>query len=409
MRVVLVNTGLFRGTGANNHVLDLRDLLRQAGHEVAAFGMTDPRNEPFPDADLFVSPIDFRQLNQKKSPRAAARVLGRAIYSREARRGFARLLDRFKPDIVHCHGLHAHLTPSIILAARQVRVPVVWTLHDFKMLCPNTHLFNDRTGAVCEECLGGRYHRALVNRCKKGSLLASGVAAFEAVAHRIMNVRQRVSMFLCPSRFLHDRLVAEGFAAAKVRHLPNFVPDAWFETPANDGGFFLQSGRLEPQKGIGTLLAAARLAPEISLTVVGPHPGLPVSKWLEQAPPNVRVFAPRQGEALRKLVAQCRAVVQPSTWYENQPLSVLEGYALGKPAVVSDLGALPEIVNRGEFGLVVAPDDPAQLAAALRRLNADPEETARMGRHARRHADTAYTATAYLERLLASYTEVVDA
>ncbi len=374
MKVILVNTGLFRGTGANNHVLDLGDLLRQSGHEVAMFGMRDHRNEPFPDADLFVSPIDFRQLNQRKSPRAAARVLHRAIYSQEARRGFERLLDRIKPDIVHLHGIHAHITPSVILAARQVGVPVVWTLHDFKMLCPNTHLLNDRTGAVCEECRGGRYHRALVNRCKKGSLLASGLAAVEAVVHRIIGVRDRVNLFLCPSHYLHDQLVAEGFAAARVRHLPNFIPDEWFTTESNDGEFFIHSGRLEPHKGIGTLLAAARLAPEVPITVVGSHDGAPVSAWLEQAPSNVRVLAPRHGEALRSLVARCRAVVQPSLCHENQPLSVLEGFAMGKPAVVSDLGALPEIVNRGERGLVVPRDDPAELAAALQRLTANPDD-----------------------------------
>jgi hypothetical protein len=193
------------------------------------------RNEPDPNADLFVSYIDFRELNQRKSVASGLHVLRRSIFSREAGEKFTRLAERVRPDVVHLQNIHAHLTPSIVFAARRLGLPVVWTMHDYKLMCPNSHFRLDATGALCEACRPGRYMSAVTTRCKKGSLLASGLAAIEAYAHWMRGLRRQVACYLSPSRFLADKLVEHGWPVERVRHVPNFL-DAPARLPARGPG-----------------------------------------------------------------------------------------------------------------------------------------------------------------------------
>jgi glycosyltransferase involved in cell wall biosynthesis len=196
MKILIVNTRHFYGGGDSTYSFNLAELLSSHGHEVAFFAMQDKRNLPDPNADLFVSPIEFRELNQHKTLANGVKVLSRTIYSTEARRKFATLLDRFSPDIIHLQNFYFHITPSILFEARQRGLPAVWTLHDYGLACPNSHFLIDRTGQICEACRGGRFYQMLIKQCKKGSLLASGMAAFEAYCNRWMGVLKKVDAFL---------------------------------------------------------------------------------------------------------------------------------------------------------------------------------------------------------------------
>src|SRR5262249_50801630 len=173
----------------------------------------------------FVSHIDFRELNQHKSLANGWRAASRAIYSREARDKFRRLLDRVQPDIVQLRGIHGHLTPSIIFEAKARQLPVVWGLPDYKLMCPNSAFINDRTGQVCEACGVHDYYQPILKRCKKDSLLASALASLEAYVHLWLGVRDQVDIFVAPSRFCRDKLLSRGFEPSKVHYLPKFVPD----------------------------------------------------------------------------------------------------------------------------------------------------------------------------------------
>src|SRR6266496_69363 len=160
MKILLVNTRHFYGGGDSTYTFSLSRLLQQQGHHVSFFAMQDQRNLNDPNEDLFVPFIDFRELNQHKNIANGLKVLGRVIYSSEARQKFSLLLDRIRPDIVHLQNIHAHITPSIIFEAKQRGLPVVWTLHDYKLICPNSHLMIDVTGQVCEACLKGGFYQA---------------------------------------------------------------------------------------------------------------------------------------------------------------------------------------------------------------------------------------------------------
>lgn len=402
-RVVLVNTRHHRGGGDSTYTFNLADVLRAEGHQVAFFAMQDARNLPDPNADLFVSNIDFAALNRARTPANGLRVLWRSIYSIEARRRFAELLDRTRPDVVHLQSIHGHITPSVVLEAGRRGVPVVWTLHDYKLICPNTHLLVDADGRVCEACRETRFYQAVLKRCKKGSFLASGVAALEAYVHRMLRVSERVTAFISPSAFLRSRLIECGLPPSRVHHVPLCLP---LEEPVDDrtgvDGYFLFFGKVHPIKGIHPLLEACRSAPEIDLVVAGPVEQPLADRLPTLLPANARYVGMKHGEELRQLVRGAAAVVLPSLWYENQPYSILEAFAVGKPVIASEMGGMAELLKEGR-GLLVPPGDPARLAEAMRWILSHAAEAAEMGDRAREYVRREHGPAVHYRRIMHVY------
>jgi glycosyltransferase involved in cell wall biosynthesis len=403
MRIVLVNTRHFRGGGDSTYTFNLAELLQSKGHEVAFFAMQDPRNLPDPNADLFVSHIDFRDLNKRKNLITGLQVLRRFIYSTEARWKFRLLLDRFSPDIVHLQNIHAHITPSVIFEAKRRGLAVVWTLHDYKLICPNSHFLIDATGQICEACGKGAYYQPVLKRCKKGSLLASGMAALEAYAHRLMRVCDRVDAFLAPSAFLRNKLLDRGFPPEKVYHLPLFLPSELFHDNDNNEGYLLFLGKLEPIKGIYPLLEACRSIPEIRLILAGRVEEPLASALPGLLPPNAQYVGLMHGEELRQLLYNSVAVVLPSLGFENQPFSILEAFACGKPVIASDLGGMTELVVNRERGLLVPPGNVEALAKAMRWIVGHPTEAHDMGQNAYNYVAKTHQAEHHYQDLIRIY------
>ena len=396
MRILIANTRHFKQGGDSTYTFGLADALRSAGHEVGFFAMAGERNEPDPNQDLFVSYIDFRELNQKKSLSSGLHVLRRSIFSREAEEKFIRLVDRFKPDVLHLQNIHAHLTPSIVFAARRKGLPVVWTMHDYKLMCPNSHFRIDTTGELCESCRPGNYLPALTKKCKKGSLLASGMAAVEAYAHWARGLRGQVDCYLSPSRFLAGKLIEHGWPADRVRHVPNFL-DVPAELPVRGAGrHFLFVGKLEELKGIGTLLDAASKVPQCDILLVGGCDDPAMQSRLDRLPANVRYLGPKTRAEIAGLLADARALVMPSIWYENQPMVILEAFAAGVPVIGSRLGGIPELVADGSRGALVDAGSPAELAAAITHLDRDADLAAAMGRAAHSYVTRHHSAAAHV-------------
>lgn len=403
MKILLVNTRHFYGGGDSTYTFNLADLLKSKGHEVAFFGMQDERNLPDPNSDLFVSHIDFRDLSQHKDPITGLKVLARSIYSIEARRKFAYLLDRFQPDIVHLQNIHAHLTPSVIFEAKKMGLPVVWTLHDYKLVCPNSHFLIDKTGQVCESCRGGRFYQAGFKRCKKASLLASSMAALEAYAHSLMGVRNQVDAFLAPSAFLRNKLLENGFRPQKVHHLPLFVPADLFNPADSDQGYLLFLGRVEAIKGILPLIEACRLAPQVKVVIAGRAEEPLSSRLASLLPSNACYVGLKSGEELKELRRNALALVLPSIWYENQPFSILEAFAAGKPVIASDLGGMTELVADHQRGLLVPARDAAALAKAMIWVYMHPFEARELGQEAYRYVLINHSPERHYQSLMKIY------
>lgn len=371
LKILFVNTNHYRGGGDSTYTFNLAELLRSKGHEVAFFAMQDERNESDPNQDLFVEGIDFQAMARAKTIQNAIRVLRRSIYSTHARDNFARLLDRVQPDLVHLQAIHGHITPSIIFEAKKRGLPVVWTVHDYKLICPNTHFLIDATGAVCEACGRGHFYQPILRRCKKNSLAASAMAGLEAYAHRIMGVQEMVDLYLAPSSFLRAKLLSRGFPGEKVLHLPLFLPDDMFRFVQKDQGYGLYIGRLTAIKGIRTLVEACRRNPDIQLLLAGRIEDSLANEIPVSLPPNARYVGLKHGAELRQLLDGAQFVVLPSLWYENQPFSILEAFARGKPVIASDLGGMTELIENEKRGLLVPPGDPVALAEAMRQLVSD--------------------------------------
>ncbi len=406
MKILMVNTRHFLGGGDSTYTFNLTDLLTRHGHQVAFFAMQDDRNLPDPNADLFVSPIEFRDLNKNKSLANGVRVITRSIYSTEARHKFRLLLDRFHPDMIHLQSIHSHITLSILFEAKKRNLPVVWTLHDYRTVCPNSHFLIDRTKEVCEACKGGQFYQAIIKRCKKDSLLASGMAAFETYCDRWMGALKNVDAFLAPSHFLQSKLVENGFKEGRVHHLPLFLCQENFWEGEQDQGYLLFLGRLEALKGIDVLIQAARKAKDVPVIMAGSVNEPLASRLAHILPANVRYVGLKQGQELADLTRNALAVVLPSLCYENQPFSILEAFAVGKPVLASDLGGMTELVAHGERGLLVKPGDASALADAMNWAVTHRSPMKTMGSHARQYALDNHDPEKHYQSLMEIYSKI---
>lgn len=406
LKILLVNTRHFYGGGDSTYTFNLAELLSSHGHQIAFFAMQDDRNLPDPNADLFVSYIDFRELNQHKTLANGVKVLTRTIYSTEARWKFATLLDRFSPDIIHLQNFLLHITPSILFEARQRGLPVVWTLHDYGLACPNAHFLIDRTGQICEACRGGHFYQAIFKRCKKDSLLASGMAAFVSYSNRWMAGFQKVGRFLTPSHFLKTKLVENGFDENQIHHLPLFLPQKNFWEGEDDQGYLLFLGRLETIKGIEVLIKSARRAKEVPLLIAGSVDEPLASRLPDILPENAKYVGLKHGQELADLTRNALAVVMPSICYENQPFSILEAFASGKPVIASDLGGMKELVAHRERGLLVEAGNPDALADAMQWAVTNRTLMKVMGRNARQYALNHHSPETHYQSLIDIYSQV---
>jgi glycosyltransferase involved in cell wall biosynthesis len=400
-RVLLAHKFFFDFGGIERHLFDLRDLLAQKGHTVVDFAMADPRNAPSPYAGDFVSHVDFQAPG-----RSALRAFGRMVYSFEARRRIARLADRTRPDVAHLLSFYHQLSPSILHPLRRRRIPIVHKLADYKAVCPVYTLMSH--GTPCERCAHGRVWHVAMRRCRDGRLAPSLALAVESMFHHwVLRSYGMVDLFLTPSRFMRDKVIAMGLAG-KVRVLPNFVVlDRWQSAPLPVEPVIAYAGRLVPEKGLRLLVSALKGLP-VRLKILGEGPE---RSFLEEAirariVDNVEIVGHLDGPRLRAELRQCTALVLPAIWYENNPHAVLEAYALGRPVVATDIGGLPEMVRHGETGFLVPPGDVGRLREAIRLIAGDRALAEQMGKRARQLVEASHSPEVFYASLAEAYRDV---
>ena len=382
-------------------MFDLARLQTEAGDEVAFFGMDHPDNEPMPYAKHFPSYVEFRAPSMSMGIRASARML----YSSSAAAGIEAVIADFRPDVVHLHNIYHQLSPSVLRPIARAGIPSVMTLHDYKLACP-TYQFLDH-GKICEACLGGRFYHATTHRCKDGSLVSSLLATVESYAHGITGAYSPVRLFIAPSRFLRDKMKEAGVFPDRMRLLNHFIDAEPIAPAASPGGGFVFAGRLSPEKGVDVLIEAAGRLPGVTVEVLGDGPARAELEVLATrvAPGRVRFHGRLGKESVHAAMRGALAVVVPSRWYENQPMTVLEAFACGVPVIGSRIGGIPELVTDGENGYTVAPDDPASLAEGMGRLAAAPADALKLGRAARSRVLAAFAPDRHLRGIGDLYTE----
>jgi glycosyltransferase involved in cell wall biosynthesis len=402
VRILHVNKFVYRRGGAEGYMLDVAELQRARGHAVELFGMDHPDTiEGLPLRDTFAPPVE---LEPPPSGLRGLAASARMVWSTASARAMTRALERFQPDVVHCHNIYHQLSPSILVPVQRAGVRCVMTLHDYKLACPSYQMLDH--GRVCDACVGHSKLNAARHRCKSDSLAASTVLSVESALHRRLDAYGAVDVFISPSRFLADVMLRDGVAPERLAVVNHFVEMSEVASNPSQRTGFVFAGRLSAEKGVDTLVRAAALVADASMVhIAGDGPQRPALEALaaDVAPGRVR-FHGRLGKAdLQALVRSCIASVVPSRWNENQPLTILESYAAEVPAVVTGLGGMPELVEDGVDGLVVPADDPAALAAALASLASRPERAAEMGALGRQRLARQFDPDLHVRRLDALY------
>lgn len=399
-----INNYHYRRGGAEVVFLEHNRMFAEDGWDVVPFAMQHPNNLPAASAKHFVEEIELG------SEYGLAGKLSRGakiIYSLEARRKLRALIAEKRPAIAHAHNIYHHISPSILPELKSAGIPVVMTVHDMKLACPAYTMRVN--GAVCERCRGGHIYNVVANRCIKGSLALSGLVMVETAVHRLLGLySNNVDRFVVPSRFVLDKLVAWGWPRERFVHIPNVVDVERF-TPATGGGHgFLYFGRLAPEKGLDVLIRAGAAARQpILLAGTGPEQAR-LEALARETGADVTFLGYRTGEDLFAAVRGARAVVMPSTWYENAPLTILESYALGRPVIGSAIGGIPEMIRDGETGAIVPAGDVEALAEALGRFAAMPgAEIERMGAAGRQWVAADFSPKAYKLQMSALYQSLI--
>ena len=381
MRILHIDKYLHRKGGATGYMLDLAELQRHRGDVVEFFAMDDPeRNPEATYQDQFPSYVEFEPAPSGLRSRAAG--FGRMVWSTSARRGMARVLDDFQPDVVHLHTIYHQISPSILAPMRRQRVPVVMTVHDHKLVCPSYSRLDH--GSPCDACLNGSLLEAVKRRCKDDSFAASAALMVETGLHRMLGAYDPVSVFICPSHFVADSMAQAGVFTDRVRHLRHFFDASTLPAREGSGEGIVAAGRLSMEKGFDLLIDAMAQLPDAKLRIVGdgPEDDALRAQAARVAPDRVHFTGRLPKEGVLAELRTARVAVIPSRWYENQPLAVIEAMGSGVAPVVTNLGGSPEMVDHGVDGWIASPQV-ASLADALRAPLANADLAAVAGRAAR--------------------------
>ncbi|HET7037777.1 MAG TPA: glycosyltransferase [Thermomicrobiaceae bacterium] len=384
MRVLLVHNRYQQSGGEDVVFAAEAELLRRRGHEVVSY--TDD--------------------NDRIDGMNRLRLAGQTIWSVTSARALRELIRSTHPAVVHVHNTFPLISPAVYHAARLEAVPVVQTLHNYRLICPGSVLHRD--SQPCVDCVGHLPLAGIRHACYRGSRAQTAVVAAMLAVHRARRTWSReVDCFIALSDFARRQFVRGGVSAAKLVVKPNFVePDPGGRLA--DGGYYLYAGRLDPTKGLPTLLAAwERGGIAAPLHIAGDGPAAEDVRAAAARLPQVRLLGRLDRDQLLNQMRSARALVFPSLLYENFPVSIVEAFACGVPVIASRLGAAAEIVEDRRTGLLFEPGDAGDLAETVLRAEAEPELVCRLGDAARSVYLARYTGDRNYQQLLDIYARVM--
>lgn len=347
MKILMVNKFLYPNGGSETYIFKLGEYLQSIGHEVQYFGMEHEGRIVGNRVGAYTSDMDFHG----GSKLAKLTYPVKTIYSSEARKKIRLVLEDFQPDVCHLNNFNFQLTPSIILEIRKWekqsghKCKLIYTAHDYQLVCPNHMCNNPNTLKNCEKCLGGHFVNCTKGRCIHGSLAKSAVGTMEAIFWKWMGVYKQIDTIICCSNFMKMKLDTNPVFADKTVVMHNFVDKVEYkEVKKKD--YVLYFGRYSQEKGIATLIQVAKELPQIPFVFAGSGP----LEHLLKDVPNIKNVGFQRGEALETLIREARFTVYPSEWYENCPFSVMESQMYGTPVLGADIGGIPELIQVGETG-----------------------------------------------------------
>lgn len=401
MKILIAHNCHYVGGGGDRVAWESSKLFENKDHIIIPFSMKNPKNWYTEYSKYFINEIDYSNIKISFNNLKTAIKM---IYSFEAKENIEKLIKATNPDIAHLHNIYGRLTPSILHSLKKYDVPIVLTLHDYKLICPSYSMVNH--GKICEKCKGGKYYRSIITKCHKNSLLASFLYCVETYLHKWMGIYiNNIDYFISPSSFIMNKMIEFGMPSKKSIHIPNFIKANSYIPSFKTSDYFIYFGRVSHEKGIFTLIKSVEHLKSAQLFIAGDGS---LRKDLEtfvneNKMSNVKFLGHLMGEELAKTIRNASFTVLPSECYENCPMSILESFAFGKPVIGAKIGGIPEIIEDGKDGLLFEPNNSEDLTEKINYLLKNPSKVIEMGKNARKKVEQKYNDEIYYQKLMKLY------
>jgi glycosyltransferase involved in cell wall biosynthesis len=370
MKILLINKFHYIKGGTETYFFGLKKMLLDHGHNVIEFSMKDRKNEISEYEKYFVSNVDYLT---KQSFTQKIKSAWNLIYSKEAYKNMCNLIEDTKPDIAHVNLISHQLTPSVLHALKKYKIPVVFTSHDYKLVCPNYKLYNKNR--TCEKCIKGNYLNCFIQKCHKNSWSYSFLLTIEAYYHKLIGSYNLIDKIICPSQFMYSQLIKSGFSRDKVVHIPNFLTNNFSFNHSNMESVrensLLYFGRLSSEKGLDVLLdAKKKLNRKFVLKIIGEGPEKKrlEKRVQEEKIKDIEFMGFYSGDKLVSEIKKSLATIIPSVWHEVFGLTIIESFSCGTPVIGSDIGAISELIESGKTGYLYNSGDSVELASKINDL-----------------------------------------
>jgi len=402
-RLLSLNSYHYRRGGSDAVYFEHDALFQNKGWETGFFSMQHEKNESSPWSRYFVDELEFGSsysLGQK------LKMSAKVVYSFEARNKIKRLVNDWRPDIAHVHCIYHHLSPSVLGALKKEGIPTVMTAHDLKVACPAYKMLN--TQGICERCKNGNLTYMLKYCCIHESLSVSALVMIESAVQKLFKLyKKNLDRIVVPSNFYREKLIEWGWSPEQLAYIPNYIRPNQYTPKYSPGDYLFYFGRLAPEKGLETLIHAAKQA-GVRLLIAGTGPHEEKLKSLAtDSHSQIEFLGFCSGETLHDLIRGSRAIVLPSEWYENAPISLLESFACGKIVIGANIGGIPELLTDGATGYLFKSGDKDDLINIIESVyGLEDSVIESMGKHAREYVSNNYTPERYVEDMTSLYREL---
>jgi len=389
--------------------LNTGKLLHKMGNEVIYFSTKSSQNEASEFSDYFINDVDALKLNFKDQLLNTPRKL----YSFEAKRNLEKLVLETKPDVAHIHLYKGGLTASILPVLKKYKIPVVITLHDYSLLCPR-NIMIDGGGKICEKCLNSSTINCILKRCNRKNIFYSTISYIEFnLNNNLLKPEDYFSKIICVSKFNYEKHLVKTNLKEKLAHVYNFNSRLNNSLPnQTKGGYFLFYGRLSQEKGLLTLVNAwKQVNNKIRLKIVGEGA---LSQQIEQHVrenkiENIEILGYKTGEVLNQLIRDASFIIVPSEWYENNPMTIIEGYSMGKPVIGSNIGGIPELIQDGKTGFLFEMGNVDDLVLKIKQADSLSNENYEMfSKDAVQFANENFSEDLHYRKLMKIFTDAIN-
>jgi glycosyltransferase involved in cell wall biosynthesis len=407
MKILQINNIHFRRGGADIVYFNTGRLLENQGHEVFYFSQENEKNDNSTSNGYFVKETNYFDKTFFKKVYAIPRF----FYSQESKNKLSKLINDLQPDIAHIHLYKGVLTPSILQALKTNKVPTVITLHDFGLLCPHNLMLDGKMN-ICTKCVTGTALNCISNKCNRNNLMLSTISSLEFIFHKtFFPFEKYFDKIIAVSKFGQSMHQKSKNIAEKITHLYNFYPKL-NETKINSvkGDYLLYFGRLSAEKGVKTLFSAwLKEERKSKLKVVGTGELFDDLNKIASGSTKIEMLGFKSGEELNTLIREASFIIVPSEWYENNPLTIIEAYANGKPVIGSNVGGIPEIIKDGDTGFLFEMGSENELSEKINIAESISEvEYYRLSMNAREFAEEHFSEESHYRSLMSTYENLID-